>query len=86
MTDSSFWQEDQQRESDQSIRCPRRPPDRVWAGPATEATCAMCGDSTEKGEDEVEIEYDDDHGSGTQTFRLHARCFSIMERGHWSYE
>ena len=63
---------------------PRRSPDRVWAAPATEARCAMCGAWTTPGETEVEIEYDLDAGSATKSYRLHARCFAILERGRWT--
>jgi hypothetical protein len=86
MTSPSFWPEEQQKKPNQNVRWPRRPPDRMGTRPATGAACAMCGDPTQRGESEVEIEYDGKSGSGTRRFFLHARCFSIMERGHWSYE
>jgi hypothetical protein len=84
MTDHSFWQEQRQEANQDAL--PRRAPDRIWAGPATKARCAMCGASTKDGEKEVEIEYGLDDHSGTKTYYLHARCFFILERGHWNLD
>lgn len=83
MTEHSFWPE-QHRDAHEGARLPRRSPDRIWAGPATEARCAMCGSLTKRGEKEVEIEYGPDDGSDNQKYYLHTRCFFILERGRWN--
>jgi hypothetical protein len=85
MTEHSFWQGEHQ-EGSQVAQLPRRAPDRMWAGPATERRCAMCGARTKRGETEVEVEYDSDDRSAAKTYHLHARCFVVLERGRWSLD
>ena len=77
-----FWNEPR-REMNEGARLPQRPPDRVWGGPSTGATCALCGAKTTGDETEMEIEYDL-NSSETKTFHLHARCFFVLERGRWT--
>ena len=79
------WQGERE-DASQRAPMPRRSPDRMWAGPATQARCTMCGERTRQGETEVEVEYDLDGGSAPKTYHLHARCFSVLERGRWNLD
>jgi len=47
-------------------------PDRLWAGPGTGDTCAVCTDRIETAETEFEVEL-----SSGLTLRLHRRCYTL---------
>jgi len=56
---------------------PNREPDRIWGGPSTGGSCAVCRTPLRPGELEMEIEF---HRGGDSTdadrYHVHVRCYS----------
>jgi hypothetical protein len=48
------------------------PPERLWAGPGTGDTCAVCTDRISPEETEFEVDLPSD-----VTLRLHRRCYTL---------
>src|SRR5689334_13522104 len=59
-------------------KLPRRNPDKLWGGPATGASCTICGEPTVSGSVELELEFTNDSDGRTTTYRVHPHCFSIF--------
>jgi hypothetical protein len=68
------------REAIRAGNLPRCSPDKIWAGPATGVRCDVCGESTNHGETELELEFASDGRSDPVTHHAHARCFSAFRR------
>src|SRR6185312_11184222 len=68
------------REAIQQGVLPRSSPDSVRGGPATGASCDICGTATIAGEFELEFEFTHSSKSGRTRYHAHPRCFSIFSR------
>jgi hypothetical protein len=61
-------------------KMPRQYPKHLWGGPSSGARCTICGEPTNSGEIEFELEFTppgDHRGHGNPT--VHKRCFSEWE-------
>ena len=60
-------------------KLPEHRPERMWGGPSSGASCAICGKAIGAGEVEFELQFASDGGSGTANYHVHARCFAAWE-------
>lgn len=60
-------------------KLPERRPERIWGGPGSGASCAICGKTIGTGEVEFELQFASDGSSGTANYHVHARCFAAWE-------
>lgn len=67
------------REAMKAAELPDRGPERVWGGPGSGATCALCGKTLGRDEVELELQFTSDGGLGGDNYRVHARCFAAWE-------
>jgi hypothetical protein len=79
MSEDSFLRQ-KAREVIEAGNLPNRSPDHMWGGPGTGARCAVCGASMKHGDVELEIEFVHDDCPDSDTYHVHLRCFSILER------
>jgi hypothetical protein len=52
-----------------------RPPNKIYAGYGSGATCDACGDPIHRAQVEYELNYPEEH----RTFRLHLGCAGLWE-------
>jgi len=57
-------------------KLPDRRPERMWGGPGSGGSCAICGKTIGTEEVEFELQFVSDGGSGTVSYQVHARCFA----------
>lgn len=69
----------QAREAMKAGRLPQDPPERMWGGPGSGASCALCGKTVGNEEVEFELQFASDRGTGTASYHVHARCFAAWE-------
>lgn len=67
------------REAMKSGDLPEQPPDRMWGGPGSGASCAVCGKIVGPKEVEFELQFSSSGGAGPLTYHVHARCFAAWE-------
>jgi hypothetical protein len=61
-------------------RLPSRRPDRTWGGAGSGEICIVCGESIERHELELEMEFrQHDDTSIVQSCHAHLRCFAAWE-------
>lgn len=58
---------------------PQDPPERMWGGPGSGASCDVCARPTGQDEVEFELEFASAGGTGTTNYHVHARCFAAWE-------
>jgi hypothetical protein len=54
---------------------PTKPPNKMYAGHGSGATCDACGDPIQPAQVEYELNYPDEH----RAFRLHLSCAGLWE-------
>lgn len=69
----------QAREAMKAGRLPEHPPERMWGGPGSGASCAVCGKTVGKKEVEFELQFTSDGGPAPVNYHVHARCFAAWE-------
>ena len=67
------------REAMNTGALPDSPPERMWGGPGSGASCAVCGNPVDKEEVEFELQYAAGGGAGAANYHVHARCFAVWE-------
>jgi hypothetical protein len=60
---------------------PDRRPDFIWAGPGAGATCSICGATAGPDDVEFELEFTSEIEAGSQTYHVHASCFTAWREG-----
>jgi hypothetical protein len=60
-------------------KLPQQRPERMWGGPGSGASCAICGKTIGTEEVEFELQFVSDGGSGPASYHVHARCFAAWE-------
>lgn len=58
---------------------PDHRPEHVWGGPGSGESCAVCGDTVDKGDVELELQFAASPGAGAPNYHLHAQCFAAWE-------
>jgi len=66
------------RKAANTSKLPECRPDRMWGGPGSGASCAICGKTIGTEEVEIELQFVSD-GSGTANYYVHARCYAAWE-------
>jgi hypothetical protein len=61
-------------------KLPRHRPARLWGGPGSGESCAVCGKTIGTGEVEMELQFTSEGGTGTGNYHTHARRFAVWER------
>lgn len=67
------------REAMLTDKLPRQPPERMWGGPGSGASCAICGKIIGTGEVEFELQFALNGGSGAANYHVHVQCFTAWE-------
>ena len=70
---------DAAREAIRTGRLPSRRPDCTWGGPGAGEPCTICGMVVDRNQPELELEFVRDGDSGSDTYRVHVRCFAVWE-------
>lgn len=78
MSDDSYLRA-KVRDMMEAGKFPNRPPDNIWGGPGSGASCAICDAALERRGVELEIQFIGDDRPGPGTHRVHVACFSIFE-------
>lgn len=68
---------DNDSEARDPIQVPKLPagrPDRIWGGPSPGGVCAVCGDSIEIGQLELEVEFAPGGAEEPDRYQVHVRC------------
>jgi hypothetical protein len=69
------------REAIKTGNLPAQRPERMWGGPGTGASCAVCGKTIGTVEIEFELQFASDVGCGAANYMVHARCFQSASDG-----
>lgn len=68
------------REAIQNGKLPPRSPDRILGGPGCGETCALCGETLDRNQMELEPEFrQGGEISELHKYHLHPRCFAACE-------
>lgn len=67
------------REAMPTGKLPEQRPERMWGGPGSGASCAICGKIIGTGEVEFELQFAPKGGSGAANYHVHVQCFSAWE-------
>ena len=67
------------REAMKSGNLPKHPPERMWGGPGSGVSCALCGKIVGPEEVEFELQFSSGGGTGLITYHVHARCYAAWE-------
>ena len=54
-------------------------PERIWGGPGTGASCAVCSETIGRNQSELEIQFETGRKAEETTHHVHVRCFAAWE-------
>ena len=69
----------QAREAMKAGNLPDQPPERMWGGPGSGESCAVCGKIVDKEDVELELQFTSGQGAGEASYHVHGRCFAAWE-------
>ena len=67
------------REAMKAGNLPDRRPERMWGGPGSGESCAVCGKAVDKEDVELELQFTSGEGAGAANCHVHGRCFAAWE-------
>ena len=67
------------REAMKERELPNRRPDRMWGGPGSGASCAICQTPVTAQEMGFDLEFGHLSGGSVATHAMHIRCFAVWE-------
>lgn len=62
-------------------KLPGHRPERMWGGPGSGATCALCGKAIATDDVELELQFASGQGFGGANYHVHVQCFAAWELG-----
>jgi hypothetical protein len=60
-------------------KLPKHRPERMWGGPGSGSSCAICGKTIGTEELEFELQFASEGGSATANYHVHVHCFAAWE-------
>ena len=67
------------REAMKTGNLPKHRPERLWGGPGSGASCAVCGEIVGTDDVELEFQFGSAEGPEAANCHVHARCFAAWE-------